>query len=223
MENLSQFYHILGKDILKATYQHIYLIFISLVIAVVGAIPLGIFLAKTRHKKLSGVILNISAIIQTIPSLAMIALIVIIFALLNLPTIGRPPAIFALVLYALLPLLRNTYTGIRQVDSSIIEVAKGMGMKNRQILLMVELPLSMPVIIAGIRIATVWTIGIATLVGLIGAGGLGDLIIRGLRTMRLDYLLAGTIPAGILALIADWLISYVEKWLTPAGLQKDSM
>lgn len=219
MDAIILFWGKLGGDIIKATYQHIYLTFISLIMALFIAIPLGIYLAKTRCKKLVNIVLNIAGIIQTIPSLALIALIVVIFALIKLPTIGRLPGIAALVLYALLPLLRNTYTGIKQVDASIIEVAKGMGMKNHQILFTVELPLSLPVITAGIRIAAVWTIGIATLVGLIGAGGLGDLIIRGLRTIRIDYLLAGTIPAAILALISDWLIGKMERWLTPAGLQ----
>ena len=216
---ISEFYGRLGEDILKATYQHVFLTFTALVIALVISLPLGIFLAKTRFKKLSGLILSIAGVIQTIPSLAMIALIVVIFALIRLPTIGRLPGIVALVLYALLPLLRNTYTGIKQVDPIIIEVARGMGMKERQILFSVELPLSLPVITAGIRIATVWTIGIATLVGLIGAGGLGDLIIRGLRTIRIDYLLAGTVPAALLALVSDWIISRLERWLTPEGLE----
>jgi osmoprotectant transport system permease protein len=219
MEIITAIYQKLGADILKATYQHIYLTFISLLIAVLIAIPVGIFLAKTRFKKLSSLILNIASVIQTIPSLALIALIIVVFALIKLPTIGRLPGVFALVLYALLPLLRNTYTGIKQVDANVIEVARGMGMKNHQILFLVELPLSLPVIITGIRIATVWTIGIATLVGLIGAGGLGDLILRGLRSIQMDYLLAGTIPAAILALISDYIISKMEKWLTPKGLQ----
>jgi len=121
------------------------------------------------------------------------------------------------VLYALLPILRNTYTGIRQVDPAIIEVATGMGMKPRQVLFSVELPLSLPFIMAGIRIAMVWTIGIATLCGLIGAGGLGDLILKGLRSIKMDYLLAGTLPAALLALVSDWILGWLEKWLTASG------
>jgi len=163
--------------------------------------------------------MGIAGSIQTIPSLALIAFIVVIFAFMGLPTIGTVPALVALVLYALLPILRNTYTGIRQVDASIIEVATGMGMKPYQILLSVELPLSLPVIMAGIRISTVWTIGVATLCALIGAGGLGDLIIKGLRSIRLDYLSAGTLPAAALALVLDWILGLIEKWLTPEGLR----
>jgi osmoprotectant transport system permease protein len=163
--------------------------------------------------------MGIAGAIQTIPSLALIAFIVVVFAVIKLPTIGTIPAMVALVMYALLPILRNTYTGIRQVDDSIIEVAVGMGMKSRQILFAVELPLALPVIMAGIRISTVWTIGVAALCGLIGAGGLGDLIIKGLRSIRSDYLLAGTVPAAMLALLFDWLLGLVEKWLTPEGLR----
>jgi len=211
----------LGPEIINRTLEHIYLVFLSMVIAVVIALPLGIYLSKSNRLKLVSAIMGLAGIIQTVPSLALIAFIVVIFAIISLPTIGTVPAIVALILYALLPILRNTYTGIRQVDKSIIEVATGMGMTPHQILFSVELPLSLPVIMAGIRIATVWTIGVATLCGLIGAGGLGDLIIKGLRSIQVDYLLAGTIPAAILAIIFDWALSRLEKWLTPAGLQKE--
>lgn len=209
----------LGQEIINRTLEHIYLVFLSMVIAVVIALPLGIYLSKSNRFKLVSAIMGLAGIIQTVPSLALIAFIVVIFAIVSLPTIGTVPAVVALVLYALLPILRNTYTGIRQVDKSVIEVATGMGMTPQQILFSVELPLSLPVIMAGIRISTVWTIGVATLCGLIGAGGLGDLIIKGLRSIRIDYLLAGTIPAAILAIIFDWALSRLEKWLTPAGLQ----
>jgi osmoprotectant transport system permease protein len=211
-----------GHEILVRTYEHIYLTFIAMVIAIIIALPLGIYLARSRLAKLTSAVMGAAAIVQTVPSLALIAFIVVVFALVALPTIGEVPALVALVLYALLPILRNTYTGIRQVDPSIIEVACGMGMKPRQILLSVELPLSLPVIMAGIRIATVWTIGIATLCGLIGAGGLGDLILKGLRSIRVDYLLAGTVPAAILALVFDWILGQLEKWLKPAGLESKS-
>jgi len=206
----------------QRTYEHVYLTFIAMAIAVFIALPVGIYLTRTRWPKLTSAILGTAGIIQTIPSLALVALIVIIFALVNLPTIGTLPAIVALVLYALLPILRNTYTSIRQIDPSIIEVATGMGMKPHQILFLVELPLSLPIIMAGIRISTVWTIGIATLVGLIGAGGLGNLIIKGLRSMQVDYLLAGTLPAGVLAMILDWALGGLEKWLTPKGISAET-
>lgn len=219
MSSLIEIFQKLGPEILTRTYEHIYLVFLAMVIAVVIALSLAIYLTRCRWPKLVSVIMGIAGAIQTIPSLALIAFIVVIFAVAKLPTIGTIPALVALVLYALLPILRNTYTGIRQVDDSIIEVAVGMGMKSYQILFSVELPLSLPVIMTGIRISTVWTIGVATLCGLIGAGGLGDLIIKGLRSIRLDYLLAGTLPAAALALVFDWALGCVEKWLTPEGLR----
>ena len=219
MNALLSFLQQLGPEILIRTYEHVYLVFFAMVIATILALFVGIYLARCQHTRLVSAIMGIAGAIQTVPSLALIAFIVVIFAIINLPTIGTVPALVALVLYALLPILRNTYTGIKQVDSSIIEVAAGMGMKPCQILFSVELPLSLPVIMAGIRISTVWTIGVATLCGLIGAGGLGDLIIIGLRSIRLDYLLAGTLPAAALALIFDWILGQIEKWLTPKGLR----
>jgi osmoprotectant transport system permease protein len=222
MNTLITFLRKLGPEILSRTYEHIYLVFFAMIIATTIALSVGIYLTRCRRPRLVSAIMGIAGIIQTIPSLALIAFIVVLFAVVRLPTIGIIPALVALVLYAFLPILRNTYTGINQVDASIIEVAKGMGMKSHQILFSVELPLSLPVIMAGIRISTVWTIGIATLCGLIGAGGLGDLIIKGLRSIRPDYLLAGTLPAAALALVFDWILGFVEKWLTPEGLRAES-
>jgi len=219
MNTLHIFWGKLGPEIIQRTHEHIYLTFTAMVIAVLIALPVGIYLSKSKRPRLVSVVMGIAGMIQTVPSLALVSFIVIVFALVSLPTIGTVPAIVALVLYALLPIIRNTYTGIKQVDPATIEVATGMGMKRSQILFSVELPLSLPVIMAGIRIATVWTIGVATLCGLIGAGGLGDLILKGLRSMLMDYLLAGTIPAAVLALIFDWALGAIEKWLTPEGIK----
>ncbi|NIU58927.1 MAG: ABC transporter permease subunit [Phycisphaerae bacterium] len=219
MNSVISFFEKLGPEVLSRTYEHIYLVFFAMIIATAIALSLGIYLTRCRWPKLVSIVMGVAGTIQTVPSLALIAFIVVVFALVKLPTIGTVPALVALILYALLPILRNTYTGIRQVDASIIEVATGMGMKPHQILFSVELPLSLPVIMAGIRISTVWTIGVATLCGLIGAGGLGDLIIKGLRSIRPDYLLAGTLPAAALALVFDWVLGLVEKWLTPEGLR----
>jgi osmoprotectant transport system permease protein len=205
----------LGPEISLRTYEHIYLTFLAMTVATLIALPLGIYLSRCSQAALVRVVMGCAGIIQTIPSLALIAFIVVLFALLSLPTVGVVPALVALVLYALLPILRNTYTGIRQVDPELVEVATGLGMLPRQILLQVELPLAVPVIMAGIRISTVWTIGIATLCGLIGAGGLGDLIIKGLRSIRIDYLLAGTIPAALLALASEAILGLIEKWVKP--------
>jgi len=219
MNTLQTFWGKLGPEIIERTYEHIFLTFIAMVLAIIIALPVGIYLSKSGWPRLVSAVMGIAGMIQTVPSLALVSFIVIVFALVALPTIGTFPAIVALVLYALLPIIRNTYTGIKQVDPATIEVATGMGMKQSQILFSVELPLSLPVIMAGIRIATVWTIGVATLCGLIGAGGLGDLILKGLRSMLMDYLLAGTIPAAALALVFDWVLGAIEKWLTPEGLR----
>jgi len=217
---IGEFFRKLGPEIAQRTWEHIVLVTLSMFIAVCIAVPLGIWLAKSRWRKPAAVVLGLAGIIQTIPSLALLALIVVVFALVSLPTIGTLPAVVALVLYALLPILRNTYTGIRQVDPAFIEVATGMGMTARHILWSVEIPLSLPVVMAGIRIATVWTIGVATLCGLIGAGGLGDLILKGLRSIQLDYLLAGTLPAAVLALALDFGLGRIEWLLTAPGLRK---
>jgi len=219
MSHVVAFLQKLGPDVLARTHEHVFLTFFAMLVATSIAVPLGIFLARCRARAVVGTVMGLAAVVQTIPSLALIAFIVLLFALMHLQTIGVAPALTALVLYALLPILRNTYTGIRQVDPAVIEVATGLGMKPHQILFSVELPLSLPVIMAGIRIATVWTIGIATLCTLIGAGGLGDLIMRGLRSIQMDYLVAGTVPAAILALLFDWALGGLERWLTPEGIR----
>jgi osmoprotectant transport system permease protein len=211
----------LGGEMVLRTYEHVYLTFFAMVIAVGIALPLGIWLARSRHPRISSVVIALAGAVQTVPSLALLSFIVVLFSLVSLPTIGTVPAVVALVLYALLPILQNAYTGIRQVDPAVVEVATGMGMRPRQILFSVELPLSLPVIMAGVRISTVWTIGVATLCGLVGAGGLGDLIIRGLRSMQMDYLVAGTVPAAGLALAMNYGLACVERWLTPEGLRMD--
>ncbi|MFP3938347.1 MAG: ABC transporter permease [Phycisphaerae bacterium] len=216
----------LGREVLFRTYQHIYLTVIALAIAIAIALPLGVILARTRFRGLAQGVLAAAGVIQTVPTLALIAFVVAIFAAMqkagwiDLPAIGVFPGIVALTLYALLPILRNTFTGIQQVDASVIEVARGMGMKPSQILTTVELPLALPVIMAGVRISTVWTIGIAALAGLIGAGGTGAIIMRGLQMVNIKLLLAGTIPAAALAVLFDWLLGRMEIWLTPSGMRQ---
>ena len=149
--------------------------------------------------------MNIAAVLQTIPSLALLGLMIPIFG------IGRVPAIIALVVYALLPILRNTYTGIEEVDPSLVEAAKGIGMKPFRRLTKVELPIATPVIMAGIRTAMVLIIGTATLAALIGAGGLGDLILLGIDRNDSSLILIGAIPAALLAIIFDLILRYMEK------------
>ncbi|MCP5490983.1 MAG: ABC transporter permease [Chlamydiales bacterium] len=171
------------------------------------AIPLGIYLTRLKSERIANGIMRFTAMIQTVPGLALIALIVVTLALvrafLPLPTTGFLPSVVVLVLYALMPILINTYTGIKQVSSSLKMVARSMGMTYPQIFFHVELPLSLPVLLTGVRIAFVTTIGMVTLTSLVGSGGLGDLIVQGLRTIQVDLVLAGTIPAALLAIIFD--------------------
>ncbi|WP_448700958.1 ABC transporter permease/substrate-binding protein [Mucilaginibacter sp. AW1-3] len=191
-----------GK-LLSQTLTHIGLTFISLLIAIVIGLPLGILIAHKR--KLSGTVLGVAGVFQTIPSIALLGFLIPVLG------IGAKPAIFALLLYALLPIIRNTYTGITGVDATIKEAARGMGMSYSQILLKVELPLAMPVILAGIRTATVINVGVATLASLIAAGGLGEFIFGGISLNNTNMILAGAIPAALLAIIFDFLLSKVQN------------
>ncbi len=190
-------------ELANGLIQHIEISFIALFFALLIAIPLGIYL--TRKKKVAEVVIGVTAVFQTIPSLALLGL------LIPLVGIGTIPSIIALVMYALLPVLRNVYTGIKDVDPNLIEAAKGLGMNNRRLLLKVELPLAIPVIMAGIRTAMVLIIGTATIAALIGAGGLGDLILVGISRNDSDLILLGAIPAAILALSFDFLLRKLEK------------
>jgi len=215
-----------GPDMLHQTGEHAKLVVVAVCVAIAISVPTGILLARIRVKAVGSVVLGAAGIIQTIPSLALVAYAVLLFIAvkaatgLGVPLLGKFPAYLALVLYALLPILRNTYTGIQQVDPAVIEVARGMGMTGAQVLFRVELPLALPVIMAGIRIATVWTIGIAALAGLIGAGGLGVLIFTGLRSVKVGYLVAGTLPATAMAILAEKLLTLVERWLTPTAARE---
>ena len=185
------------------TLQHIGLTFTSLLIAVLIGLPLGIFIA--RKTKLSGPVLGVAGILQTIPSIALLGFMIPLLG------IGAKPAIVALLLYALLPIIRNTYTGITGVDAAVKEAAVAMGMSKWQILLKVELPLAMPVILAGIRTATVINVGVATLASYIAAGGLGEFIFGGISLNNTNMILAGAIPAALLAIIFDFLLSRLQN------------
>jgi osmoprotectant transport system permease protein len=184
------------------TLQHVGLTFISLFLAVLVGLPLGILIA--RRRKLSGGVLGIAGILQTIPSIALLGFMIPLLG------IGPEPAIVALLLYALLPIIRNTYTGITGVDPAVKEAAMAMGMSRRQVLLKVELPLAMPVILAGIRTATVINVGVATLASYIAAGGLGEFIFGGISLNNTNMILAGAIPAALLAILFDFLLSRLQ-------------
>ncbi|WP_215141431.1 ABC transporter permease/substrate-binding protein [Exiguobacterium qingdaonense] len=189
-------------QLVEALIEHLQLSVVSLLIAVLIAVPLGIWL--TRRKKIAETAIGVTAIIQTIPSLALLGLMI------PLVGIGALPAIIALVLYALLPILRNTFTGLNEVDQSLLEAARACGMKPNQSLMKVELPLALPVIMAGIRTAMVLIVGTATLAALVGAGGLGTLILLGINRNDNYLILLGAIPAAILALLFDFLLRQME-------------
>jgi osmoprotectant transport system permease protein len=190
-------------ELIVALVEHISISLISLLIAVIIALPLGIFL--TRHEKFAGPVIGITSVLQTIPSLALLGLMI------PLVGIGKIPAVIALVIYALLPIVHNTYTGIKEINTSLIEAATAMGMNSRKRLLKVELPLAMPVIMAGIRTAMVLIIGTATLAAFIGGGGLGDLILLGIDRNNTSLILLGAIPAALLAILFDFLLKKMEK------------
>lgn len=204
--------------ILIKSWEHIQLTFVTLFIAMVISIPLGIYLARSKGK-LSPIVLRFTSMFQTIPGLALIALVVVILASLRalfpVPITGTLPAVIVLVLYALLPILSNTYAGIQQVSANVKNVARAMGMTPMQILFYVEIPLSIPVLMNGMRIALVSTIGMVTLTSLVGSGGLGELIVQGLRTMQVEKVLAGTIPAAIMAILSDFILTRVGRYLVP--------
>lgn len=200
-------------------WQHLELTFISLFFAMFIAIPLGVYLTRVKNQKIADTLIKIIGAIQTIPGLALIALIVVTLALMRsflpIPTTGFLPAVIVLVLYALLPILINTYSGIKQVNAGLKTVARSMGMTHTQIFLYLELPLSLPILLTGIRISLVTTIGMVTLTSLVGSGGLGDLIVQGLRMMQIDLVLAGTLPAAFLAVIFDTGLSKLGRWFVP--------
>jgi len=183
--------------------QHLGLTFLSLLLAVIIGLPLGIFIA--RKQKISSSVLGIAGVLQTIPSIALLGFMIPVLG------IGAAPAIAALLIYALLPIIRNTYTGIRGVDPAVIEAAKAMGMNKKQLLLKVELPLAMPVIIAGIRTAAVINVGVATLASFVAAGGLGEFIFGGISLNNTNMILAGAIPAALLAIILDQMIALLQR------------
>jgi osmoprotectant transport system permease protein len=198
------------EQVLELTREHLWLVGISTLLAVLIGIPLGI--VSAHWPVLNTPVLGTANIIQTIPSLALFGF------LLPVPWLGDHAdrlAILALTLYALLPVIRNTYTGIRGVDPAVVEAGRGMGLTGRQLLFQVELPLALSVILSGVRVAVVVSVGLATIAAAIGAGGLGEFIFRGLAMVNNQLILAGAIPAAVLALSADFGLAWLEKRLRP--------
>ena len=201
----------LARDIADLTGEHLVLVGVAMAIAIVLAIPTGILL--TRRAPLQRWVIGFANVMQTVPSLALFGFLI---PLPLIGGIGKHTAIVALVLYALLPVLRNTLTGILGVDPAVRESAIAMGMRGRQLLFEVELPLAARTILAGVRVATVTTIGTATIAAAIGGGGLGVFIFRGLASVDPTLILAGAVPAALIALMADGGLGWVEKKLSPA-------
>ena len=196
------------QEILQLTREHIVIVGVACLLATLVGVPLGVLI--TRRPSLRKVVLGFANVMQTVPSLALFGFLI---PLPFLGGIGARTAIVALVLYALLPIIRNTYTGIVSVDPAVIEAGRGMGMTDRQLLFIVQFPLSMGVILAGIRTSAVISVGIGTIAAVIGAGGLGVYIFRGVSMVNNQMILAGAIPAALLALSADFLLGRVERYL----------
>ena len=208
--NLVQFFLNHRAEVAELMLEHLWLVGISTLLAVAVGLPLGILL--TRRPSLSKPILGGANVMQTVPSLALFGI------LMPVPWLGERAdrlVILALTLYALLPIIRNTYAGITGVDAAVVEAGRGMGMTDRQLLFQVQLPLALGVIIAGVRVATVVSVGVATVAAAVGAGGLGEYIFRGLAMVNNQLILAGAIPAAALALFADVGFGFIERWLRP--------
>ncbi|WP_338832915.1 Glycine betaine/carnitine/choline transport system permease protein OpuCD [Moorella humiferrea] len=201
--------------VLALSWQHLSLSVMGVALAAAGGIPLGIFL--TRYRWLAKPIMAFIEVLQTIPSLAMLALLMMLFGL------GDTTLVVSLFLYSLLPIVRNTYTGLLGVDSSLLEAGKGMGMTRGQLIWRVQVPIALPVILAGLRVALVTAIGIATIGVLIGAGGLGTLIWRGIQTRNNSMVLMGAVPAALLAIVTDGVLALLEQALIPRGLKKKTV
>jgi osmoprotectant transport system permease protein len=203
-----EFWEQYGAEIIQHTGEHLVLVGISTGLAILAGVPLGVLI--TRKSSLSLWILGFANIVQTIPSLALFGLLI---PLPFVGGIGGNTAIAALILYALLPIIRNTYVGITNVDPAVREAGRGMGMTDWQLLVQVEIPLALSVILGGIRVATVISVGVATIAAAIGAGGLGVFIFRGVAVVDHQLILAGAVPAALMAIAADAALAWLERSL----------
>ena len=204
---------------LVLTGEHLYIVFIATTIAILIGVPLGIFI--TIKDEYSEIIMNLANIIMTIPSIALFGIMLPLLSVFNVG-LGVVPVVISLILYNQLPIIRNTYTGIKNVDRSIIDSARGLGLSPLQILWEVQLPLALPVIMAGIRVATVMNIGIVTIAVYVGAGGLGKFIQRGIDQVYEEQILAGAILVSLLAILTEAVLYLVEYILTPQALRGDT-
>lgn len=195
----------------QALFVHTRMVLVALIVAIIISVPIGILLTRPRLKWLGGIILNILNLLQTFPGLAIVALAMPILG------IGFKPAVFALIIQGLLPIARNTIAGLYGVDPDIMEAARGMGMSEKKVLYEVEVPLAMPVILAGIRTSAVYVVSVGTLAAFIGGGGLGDLIVAGLNMFWSDFIVVGAGLGALLAIFFDRILGVVEKKYTPLG------
>ena len=200
-----------GGQLVSKTIEHFYISMIALLIAIVVAVPLGILLSKM--KRTANVVLTIAGVLQTIPTLAALAIMIPIFR------VGKTPAIIALFIYVLLPILNSTVLGVQNIDQNVIQAGQSMGMTKMQLMKDVELPLALPLIISGIRLSSVYVISWTTLASYVGAGGLGDLVFNGLNLYQPPMIISAAILVTLLALVIDFILSLVEKWVVPKGLK----
>jgi len=203
-------------EVLYKTIEHILLVFFAVGFAIIVGVSLGIYI--TQHKKLAKYVLYVTSLIITIPSIALFGLMIPILSLIN-QGIGYLPAIIAVFLYSLLPIVRNTYTAILNIDPALKEAALGMGMTKSEILFKIEIPLSIPIIMAGVRYATVLNIGVMAIAAYIGAGGLGTFISAGISQSNQVQLIVGAISVSILAIIADYILLFIQNMMTSKGLK----
>ncbi len=199
------------EEILHKAWEHLYISLTAVLFGILVAVPLGILLS--RMKKGAPLIIGVANIIQTLPSLAVLAFFIPLLG------VGKTPAIVALFFYSVLPILRNTYTGIQSVNPNLLESGRGIGMTAWERMFLVEFPLALPIIMAGIRTASVYLIGWATLASFIGGGGLGDYIFIGLNLYQTEYIIAGAIPVIIMAILVDLVFSAIEKKVVPKGMK----
>ena len=200
-----------GSQLLSKAVEHFYISMFALLLAIVVAVPLGILLSKTQRT--ANVVLTVAGVLQTIPTLAVLAIMIPIF------WVGKTPAIVALFIYVLLPILNNTVLGVKNIDKNVIQAGQSMGMTKFQLMKDVEMPLALPLIISGIRLSSVYVISWATLASYVGAGGLGDLVFNGLNLYQPPMIISAAIVVTLLALVIDFILSLVEKWVVPKGLK----
>lgn len=213
MSTITHFFAENGENLVRLIWEHLYISAISVSLGVLFAVPIGIWLTRINDR-VADLVISFVSILQSLPSLALLTLMIPLIG------VGQVPAIVALFIYSLMPIMRNTYAGIQSVDEGMVDAAKGMGMTTIQLLQKVELPQAAPIIMAGIRLSTTYVIAWTTLSSFIGAGGLGDFIFNGLNLYIPELIIGGTIPVTMIALLADFLLGRLEQKLTPINLRE---